>query len=180
MARKHLVICAQCGRQFDANSGGYYDRQSRRYTCLRCGNAIRREYNNVRKAESAERKRALADEREQKTGMRQSTASMILKIAFGILFIYVGFTSKSTFTGLIIGVGLLAWGLVPYIKAQAKRISASKVAFPATGMDRKSKSVPAKSVPTQSVPNDYTWICRWCGATTSGNTCEFCGRVKEK
>lgn len=33
---KHLVICVDCGTQFDANRGGYYDPLTRRYTCKRC------------------------------------------------------------------------------------------------------------------------------------------------
>ena len=37
MAAKHLVVCVQCGRQFDANRGGYYNSKTRRYMCKSCG-----------------------------------------------------------------------------------------------------------------------------------------------
>lgn len=36
-AKQHLVVCVMCGRQFDANRGGYYNSRTRRYTCKTCG-----------------------------------------------------------------------------------------------------------------------------------------------
>lgn len=33
---KHLVICVDCGNQFDANKGGNYDPLTKRYTCPKC------------------------------------------------------------------------------------------------------------------------------------------------
>ena len=33
---KHLVVCVDCGTQFDANRGGSYDPSTHRYTCKRC------------------------------------------------------------------------------------------------------------------------------------------------
>lgn len=33
---KHLVVCVDCGTQFDANRGGTFDPITRRYTCKRC------------------------------------------------------------------------------------------------------------------------------------------------
>lgn len=33
---KHLVICVDCGNQFDANRGGSYDPLTKRYTCPKC------------------------------------------------------------------------------------------------------------------------------------------------
>lgn len=34
--KKHIVTCVKCGRQFDANEGGAYYPESRRYVCKRC------------------------------------------------------------------------------------------------------------------------------------------------
>lgn len=34
---KHMVTCVICGKRFDANRGGYYNGDSRRYTCKKCG-----------------------------------------------------------------------------------------------------------------------------------------------
>ena len=98
MASKHIVVCQHCGRQFDANRGGYYNRSTRRYTCKACGNMAR-------------------------TGMKQSKGAMIAKIVFGVLFILAGFSSPESgwtigyfLTALVIGGALIAWGIVPYLK----------------------------------------------------------------
>lgn len=34
--KKHIVTCVKCGRQFDANEGGAYYPESRRYVCKHC------------------------------------------------------------------------------------------------------------------------------------------------
>lgn len=98
MASKHIVVCQHCGRQFDANRGGYYNRSTRRYTCKACGNMAR-------------------------TGMKQSKGAMIAKIAFGVMFILAGFVSPDSgwtigyfLTALVIGGALIAWGIIPYLK----------------------------------------------------------------
>lgn len=99
MASKHMVVCQNCGKQFDANRGGYYNRNTRRYTCKACGNKAR-------------------------TGMKQSKGAMIAKIFFGLMFIIVGiappepneFTVSTFLIGLVIGCALIAWGIVPYLK----------------------------------------------------------------
>ncbi len=65
-----------------------------------------------------------ADARESRTGMRQSIGGMIIKIVFGILFIFVGFLDVSgygvafLFTALCMGGALIAWALIPYFKAR--------------------------------------------------------------
>lgn len=85
-----------------------------------------------RKIELKEYKRQLreqaADEREAKTGMRQTNGAMVAKIFFGALFIVYGFVpnngewSFSYFvTALLIGGALISWGLIPYINAKRKR-----------------------------------------------------------
>ena len=180
MGRKHIVVCTQCGRQFDANKGGYYNRKSRRYTCLKCGNRIKREASENKRARNAERRRVLADEREQRTGMRQSIGSMIAKIVFGILFIYAGINNKEPALRIIIGMSLLAWGLIPFVKAKLKQSGKHLLpSFSSMKMKRKTKKEKQNISRNESKRND-PWICRWCGATTSGDSCEFCGRVKGK
>lgn len=141
MASKHIVVCQNCGRQFDANKGGYYNKTTRRYTCKACGN-------------------------QAKTGMKQSKCAMIAKIFFGLMFIIVGIAppepnefSVSTFLiGLVIGVALIAWGIMPYIKA--KKIEKAE-AEQAELFRRKLA--------------DQVVICPHCGARTKGNVCEYCG-----
>ena len=114
MASKHLVICVKCGKQFDANIGGYYNSHSRRYTCKSCGKAIK----------SATKKHS---------NKKQTKLAMILKIVFGILFVCAGFSSPDGgwsigyfLTAIVIGALLIYWGLKPYLKG--KNISLFKSA----------------------------------------------------
>ncbi len=70
-----------------------------------------------------------ADEREAKTGMRQSSGAMVAKIIIGGAFMICGFISPSNgewsvsymLTALLIGGALVAWGLIPYMNAKKKR-----------------------------------------------------------
>ena len=110
--KKHIVTCVKCGRQFDANEGGAYYPD------------IQKEQAKARKA--AERE-AEADERERVTGMRQSKTAMLVKIVVGVLFLFAAVSlaiqgNISSFVcGLVIGGALVAWGLVPYLKAKSGR-----------------------------------------------------------
>ena len=85
------------------------------------------------KLEYKEYKRQLrekaADEREAKTGMRQSSGAMIAKIIIGFLIMSYGFVApegdKWTVSHLIlyfvIGIAIASWGIIPYLNAKAKR-----------------------------------------------------------
>lgn len=67
-----------------------------------------------------------ADIREERTGMRQSTGAMITKITIGVLFVLTGFTTEDAsqiVTGLAVGGGLIAWGVLPYVNAKQRRQS---------------------------------------------------------
>lgn len=144
---KHMVTCVQCGRQFDANRGGYYNRSSRRYTCKSCG------------------KRLQADRNERATGMRQSRGAMIAKIAIGALFLICGFMSPEGgwtvgyfLTALVIGGALIAWGLLPYLRAKKE---ASAEAEARAEAKRELENEPKR--------------CPACGAISKGKYCEYCG-----
>ena len=160
MARKHIVVCQNCGRQFDASKGGYYNNQTRRYTCKSCI------------------KKHNAGVRERSTGMRQSMGAMIAKIGFGALFVISGFTggipamSESVgggigyiFTGLILGAALIAWGLLPYLKAKKEKEAAAAQAA-------------ASREATEFARMNTPWTCPACGAKTKGNACEYCGEPR--
>ena len=118
--KKHIVTCVKCGRQFDANEGGAYYPESRRYVCKRCVDKQKSEQSDREKARKAE-------ERERVTGMRQSKAAMLVKIVVGVLFLFAAVSlavqgNISSFVcGLVIGGALVAWGLVPYLKAKSGR-----------------------------------------------------------
>lgn len=154
---KHIVTCVECGKQFDANQAGYYNSQNRRYYCKKCG----KKYNKNAKAHNRqvikEKAAARADEREARTGMRQSMGAMIAKIAIGALFVISAFGTGSiggVLTGLVIGAALIAWGLIPYIKVKRHEQSARE-------QEAASKAAPKK--------------CKNCGAFSTGDFCEYCG-----
>ena len=79
------------------------------------------------KARKAAEREAEADERERVTGMRQSKTAMLVKIVVGVLFLFAAVSlavqgNISSFVcGLVIGGALVAWGLVPYLKAKSGR-----------------------------------------------------------
>ena len=108
---QHLVICVKCGKQFDVNKkGGYYREDLRRYICKDCAKKIKA---NNREIE--------ADQREAATGMRQTKWAMMLKIVIGVIFVISSFTLKSAseiLIGIIIGLGLIGWGFLPYYRAK--------------------------------------------------------------
>ncbi len=88
-----------------------------------------------------------ADEREARTGMRQSKGAMIAKIVLGGLFLAVSFDpsdgdwSISYFLFcLVLGGGLIAWGLLPYLEARRKHREAEEAKKAAR--DAKILSVP--------------------------------------
>ena len=152
---KHLVICKSCGKQFDANKGGYYFKAERRYMCSACYSAI------VKR-----NKERAADERERTTGMLQSTGAMIAKIAIGALFVISSFGTGSigsVLTGIVIGAALIAWGLLPYLQAKKAVEEAHKETVAEA---EKAANVKVK--------------CESCGALTSGDVCEYCGSPLKK
>lgn len=147
MASKHLVTCVQCGNQFDANRGGYYNRQTRRYTCKSCARKMK------------------ADRNERTTGMRQSKGAMIAKIAVGVLFVIAGFSSPESgwsvgyfLTALVIGAALIAWGIAPALQSKRKA----------------SAEAEARAEARRALENEPK-RCPACGATSKGKYCEYCG-----
>lgn len=125
--KKHIVTCVKCGRQFDANEGGAYYPESRRYVCKHCVAKQKDIQKEQAKARKAAEREAEADERERVTGMRQSKTAMLVKIVVGVLFLFAAVSlavqgNISSFVcGLVIGGSLVAWGLVPYLKAKSGR-----------------------------------------------------------
>ena len=114
-------------------------------------------------------KKQAADAREQATGMRQSKGAMIAKIAFGALFLLSGLTTDwaSDETGamlmsILLGLALIAWGLVPRLKAKKKLAEAA------------AQAEAARQAEQQRLLNEPK-LCPACGATTKGKCCEYCG-----
>ena len=142
---KHIVICQVCGRQFDESiEGAHYDRNSRRYTCMDCVNSQRKNTTG---------------------GKKQGHGAMIAKIVIGAIFFVSGFTTGSvgpTLVGVIIGLGLIAWGLLPVL---LPRIQAKKEAESAEA---------ARKAEEERLANEPK-TCPACGAHTKGHVCEYCG-----
>lgn len=148
MANRHMVICDRCGKRFDANRGCDYEPNTRRYTCKTCSRTQQ------------------AASREEKTGMRQSMGAMIAKIAFGTIFILAGFLPPEEgwsvayfLTALILGAALIAWGIVPYRKAQER-----------------ARKEAAEPMEFGDSPVRIPQTCPFCGGTGTGDICEYCGK----
>lgn len=172
MAR-HNVTCVKCGLVFDASEPGFsYDEFSRRYTCPECTERNRiaaieyaakrkiweKEAAAEREKQEARRRRqdreAAIEKKKQSAKMKQSIGAMIAKIAVGCLFLVVSFgmdNAGEVCVGLILAAALIAWGFVPYFMAKKKQ------------EELRRKEARRKKV------------CPACGATTRGDTCEYCG-----
>ena len=108
-------------------------------------------------------------EKDPVNGMRQSNGAMIAKIAFGALFLLSGLTTvwASDETGamlmsILLGLALIAWGLVPRLKAKKKLAEAA------------AQAEAARQAEQQRLLNEPK-LCPACGATTKGKCCEYCG-----
>ncbi len=120
-----------------------------------------------------------ADAREKETGMRQSTGAMVAKIAVGALFVVSGLTTDwakeattsdplgTAVISIVIGLALIAWGLLPYLSAKKKRAQAA------------AEAAAEKAAAEQRTLN-APWVCSACGASTKGLVCEYCGTPKPK
>ena len=152
---KHMVTCMSCGKRFDASRGGYYFKSKQRYMCKKCG----REHNREIKEEQA-------DVREAQTGMRQTTGAMIAKIAIGLICVIscIGGEMEiaARLLGIVVGLALIAWGLLPWL---LPRLKAKKEA------EAEAARLAAEAERLAGEPK----ICPACGARTKGESCEYCG-----
>ena len=166
MAARHLVICPSCGKQFDANEGGSYDEYIRRYTCPSCVAEQQRISRNVQIRQETVQTQEVPAPR---------AGRMIWKLAVGALFVIASFQFITDvqigplLTGLVVGAGFIAWGLVPYL-AQKKAHDAS-VANRAAEIRTAEERIRIETERALNAPR----ICPACGATTKGQKCEYCG-----
>lgn len=151
--QKHIVTCVECGRQFDANRGGYYDKKSRRYTCKECGRKINAARNKSGSSASKVTKKEV------------TIAGIVLKFAIGLLFIACGFSSPSDgwtvtyfLTCLILGGALVFWGILSYKKMKADEAEKHRI-----------------EVKNRIAAQERPKTCPSCGAITKGDVCEYCG-----
>ena len=101
----------------------------------------------------------------------KSIGGTIAKIAFGALFLAVGILPDSDMeagghaAGIIIGLALIAWGVVPYIIAWREYKEDERDRLAAEARRR------AEEERIANAPHK----CPSCGATAHGNECEYCG-----
>lgn len=152
---KHMVICMSCGKRFDASRGGYYFKSQRRYMCPKCGKAHNREV-----------KEEQADYREARTGMRQTAGAMVAKIAIGVICVIACLSGPmeigARLLGIIVGLALIAWGLLPWLLPRLKERKQTEAAAAAAQ---------AEAERLANLPK----VCPACGAQTKGDRCEYCG-----
>lgn len=112
MAKSHIVTCYGCGRQFNVNkTGGAYHKIKHKYYCPSCYREQKRLL-----------KKAKVEERLQRTGMKQSFLAMIVKILLGISLVFGAFSgsatndAKTVIISIIVGILLILWGLIPFLR----------------------------------------------------------------
>ena len=81
----------------------------------------------------------------------------ILKVAFGVMFIFTGITMdmQSFFVSLVLGIALIAWGLLSYGNGKKELAAMEK------------KKVDSKRLVARKCPG--------CGAEFVGDECPYCG-----
>ena len=103
---KHEVACVACGRMFDAEQGGKYNPNTKRYTCPECA---ARQY-DAAVAEMAKKIR-------RRTIIKLLIAAFLLYCGFS----YIGKESASTVvTAFVIAAALIAWAIVPLFIAKKR------------------------------------------------------------
>ena len=122
-------ICQKCGERYVPRPMAYYDRASGKLICKSCHKKLKLAAKNQ-----------VLQKRVEQTGMKQNFYAMFLKVIIGISSAFVGveaillnvFHHSSSLTPegassvsnaeaalfLLIGIALMAWGLVPYIKGK--------------------------------------------------------------
>ena len=155
MAQKHIVTCRACGNQFDTFRGGYYNSNTRLYTCRRCG------------------RRGEGHARGIRIGMRQTVVGMVLKLLFGALFLAVSCDTSGDwdwayfFICIIFGGALIRWAVLPWVKARQEQAALFL-------QDSESQAIEAAEK-KKAAPSYAPRVCPGCGATGTGKVCEYCG-----
>ena len=100
---------------------------------------------------------------------RPSLGWTIVKVALGVMFIGVTFgdageADPAAFivVGLAIGLGLIAWGLIPWLRIMKE--------------EKRKREEAERLRAEQKAEKDRAWkLCPNCGATSRGQVCEYCG-----
>ena len=106
--------------------------------------------------------------------MNQSIGAMIAKIAAGLFCIAAMFQESVTevgtvVAGCVIGLALIAWGVVPFVKE--KLDEKKEAARKAEQAEKRRLEAEAQRKEESEKPK----YCKRCGASTKGKVCEYCG-----
>lgn len=191
---KSMVVCNKCGTIFDAHSEGYYNRKTQQYICPSCENKL------IHSSSKGSRISMTADmlfklyfgiallgsgfidqiltnavvglgliawaiaafvKARKSKKVAPSIPEMLFKIIIGTIIFSIIFEAESLGDALIftaLGGAIVAWGLLPYIMAKKK--------------ERQIRSlIPAAAVAEANTEK----TCPYCGATSKGDRCEYCG-----
>lgn len=111
----------------------------------------------------------------EKKPAKPGIGATIAKIAFGVMFLGVSFsdpgeTDRTAFlvVGLAIGLALIAWGILPWLRA-AKEEKQLRLET-----ERRREEARLRAERKAEKENEVR-ICPNCGATSRGKVCEYCG-----
>lgn len=163
--KQHIVICKACGRKFNADWGGFYYKKERRYMCTSCHRKLTAEQKPQKKG-FWEVVRDRRNDREARTAMRQSPIEIALKLIYGIgcLAAIPEFDEAGeAVIAILLGGGLIAWAVVPWLKARKIRAQWAEEAEIA-----------------EKETAEIKRTCPHCGGQTRGAICEYCGQPLDK
>ena len=149
---KTIVKCEGCGRPFDLGREGIFLPAAGGCLCRAC-------------------ERTRSGSRRGLSAPRPLWAGTAAKLFFGVLFAYIGVFENQpwdwTFllVGLGIGLGLIAWGIVPLRRYRRERWEAVAAA--------RTAAAEKKAEPLRRLRRPR--VCAACGATGAGEICEYCG-----
>ena len=108
--------------------------------------------------------------------MKQSIGKMIAKITVGAIFVATACTMEEAMevaVGLVMGAGLIAWGLIPYIVMKKRQKEERQAQLAA---QQQAEEIRRQA---QEMRSNQPRFCEHCGATTKGTVCEYCGMPLE-
>lgn len=119
-----------------------------------------------------------------KSAKRQSKGAAIAKVAIGVIFIFTGFgmeTAPEVLAGMIIGLGLIAWGIYPYIKARKEKPNVNDIMTTSLREQEHIESLPAQAPDTlyghrlKYHYKDVNIVVAWQYCGQYGQTCASIG-----
>lgn len=188
MARTHYVVCEECRRKFDATrEGAYYNRLTNRYTCKSCVRKQKKQeaqknsdiYKGKNDINLAIAQGKISKEEAMISQYKNSKAKYVWGIiiaAFGLVCLIIGFAMISEGPACLIlffyaVASFVVGGLLirSYLLKKKKYEAALLTISEKTEAERRAEMDRVRRL--QNAPKK----CPFCGATTKGSFCEYCG-----